>query len=107
MLSGQAVAFVPRAEAVDVPGLVWRPLAGAPLSRRHSAAWPAGREDAAVTAFAEAVTVALREREGAVVDGGGTAAGGTGAERHEDPAAPGSGTSVRPLHLRPAAEYWL
>ncbi|MFF4765517.1 LysR family transcriptional regulator [Streptomyces sp. NPDC001255] len=107
VLSGQAVAFVPRAEAVDVPGLVWRPLAGAPLSRRHSAAWPDGREDAAVTAFAEAVTVALREREGAVVDGGGTAAGGTGAERHEDPAAPGSGTPVRPLHLRPAAEYWL
>ncbi|NEA42018.1 LysR family transcriptional regulator, partial [Streptomyces sp. SID11385] len=57
--------------------------------------------------FAEAVTAALREREGAVVDGGGTRAGGTGTGRDADPAGAGPGTPVRPLHLRPAAEYWL
>ncbi|MEG3630967.1 LysR family transcriptional regulator [Streptomyces poriticola] len=64
--------------------LVWRPLAGAPLAWRHSVAWPKGRGDAAVGAFADAAAHALR---------------GT-AEATAEPAA-------RPLHLRPASEFWL
>ncbi|MGM7444098.1 LysR family transcriptional regulator, partial [Streptomyces tunisiensis] len=49
-----------------------------------SAAWPKGRGDAAVQAFAEAATHALRTAAGAVPD-----------------------VPARPLHLRPASEYWL
>ncbi|MFJ3203230.1 LysR family transcriptional regulator [Streptomyces sp. NPDC086989] len=89
VLSANAVAFAPRDSAsADAPGphadIVWRPLAGAPLAWRHSVAWPQGRGDAAVGAFAEAATRAL----------------GT------TPAAPAD-VPARPLHLRPAAEYWL
>ncbi len=65
-------------------GVVWRPLTGAPLALRHSVAWPGGRGDAAVTAFAEAATRALRTTAGATPD-----------------------LPSRPLHLRPASEYWL
>ncbi|MFD9560966.1 LysR family transcriptional regulator [Streptomyces sp. NPDC059994] len=89
ILSAHAVAFSPRdahpAHTADRdPDLVWRPLAGAPLSWRLSVAWPRGRGDTAVSTFAEAATRALRE---------------TSAVSTELP--------PRPLHLRPAAEYWL
>jgi DNA-binding transcriptional LysR family regulator len=97
VLSTEAVAFGPRdthghakegaeaAAGVDTEKrVVWRPLTGAPLALRHSVAWPAGRGDAAVSAFAEAATHALRTTAGAAPD-----------------------LPARPLHLRPASEYWL
>ncbi|WP_431043162.1 LysR family transcriptional regulator [Streptomyces sp. P1-3] len=89
VLSAKAVALSTRdAQPADTghrdPDLVWRPLAGAPLAWRHSAAWPRGHGDAAVSAFAEAATRALRTTAGAIDD-----------------------TPSRPLHLRPAVEYWL
>lgn len=86
VLSAGAVAFTPndsRGEVTD-PGLVWRPLAGAPLAWRHSAAWPSRHGDAAVRAFADAAAHALR----------------TTAHARPD-------TPTHPMHLRPAAEYWL
>ncbi|MFD3482782.1 LysR family transcriptional regulator [Streptomyces sp. NPDC058665] len=84
LLSSRAVAFGPRdAHHAGDADLSWRPLTGAPLARRHSAAWPKGRGDAAVRAFADTVTDAL----------GRTAAG--------------PDLSTGPLHLRPAAEYWI
>ncbi|GHB24098.1 LysR family transcriptional regulator [Streptomyces viridiviolaceus] len=89
VLSAGAVALVPRdtqlaATGAPDPDLVWRPLAGAPLARRTSVAWPKGRGDAAVGAFAEAATHALRTTAGAWAE-----------------------TAARPLHLRPASEFWL
>lgn len=93
VLSAGAVAFGPYdAQPADVrdrdaeagSGVVWRPLAGAPLAWRHSVAWPKGRGDAAVSAFAEVATHALRTTAGARAD-----------------------APSRPLHLRPASEYWL
>ncbi|MBL1087912.1 MULTISPECIES: LysR family transcriptional regulator [Streptomyces] len=93
VLSAGAVAFGPYdTQPADVrdpgadpgAGVVWRPLAGAPLAWRHSVAWPKGRGDAAVGAFADAATQALRTTAGA---------------RAEVPS--------QPLHLRPASEYWL
>ncbi len=66
------------------PDLSWRPLAGAPLAWRHSVAWPKGRGDAAVGAFTDAATHALRTTAGATAE-----------------------TPSRPLHLRPASEFWL
>ncbi|MFD8149432.1 LysR family transcriptional regulator [Streptomyces sp. NPDC059720] len=72
------------AGAPPPPGVVWRPLSGTPLALRHSVAWPGGRGDAAVAAFAEAATHALRTTAGALPD-----------------------LPARPLHLRPASEYWL
>ncbi|NJP53663.1 LysR family transcriptional regulator [Streptomyces sp. SBST2-5] len=64
--------------------VVWRPVAGDPPAWRHSAAWPEGRGDAAVQAFADAAAHALRTTAGAVPD-----------------------VPARPLHLRPASEFWL
>ncbi|MFJ3234636.1 LysR family transcriptional regulator [Streptomyces sp. NPDC086787] len=89
VLSAKAVAFSPRdAQPFGSTGpdgdLVWRPLAGAPLAWRHSVAWPQGNGDAAVNAFAEAATGALRTTTAASAD-----------------------TPPRPLHLRPSAEFWL
>ncbi|WP_461080530.1 LysR family transcriptional regulator [Streptomyces deserti] len=96
VLSAGAVALCPRDAQVPPPtgeralgdgqgpDVVWRPLAGAPLAWRHSAAWPKGRGEAAVGAFAEAATHALRTTAGATPD-----------------------LPSRPLHLRPASEYWL
>ncbi|MEU8585931.1 LysR substrate-binding domain-containing protein [Streptomyces sp. NPDC048664] len=89
VLSTKAVAFSPRdARPADTPepdtGLVWRPLVGAPLVWRHSAAWPRGTGDAAVGAFADAATGALRTTTTASAD-----------------------APTRPLRLRPAAEFWL
>ncbi|MDX3373491.1 LysR substrate-binding domain-containing protein [Streptomyces sp. ME02-6991-2A] len=66
------------------PGIVWRPLAGAPLAWRFSTAWPKGRNSAAVTAFAEAALNVLRNTTGVSSD-----------------------LPPHPLHLRPASEYWL
>ncbi|MFC7307191.1 LysR family transcriptional regulator [Streptomyces monticola] len=86
--SAHAVTFAPRdahaGDASSDPHLTWRPLAGAPLAWRQSVAWPRGRGDAAVSAFTEAVTRALHHTAGAAPD-----------------------TPPRPLHLRPAAEFWL
>ncbi|MFC9506329.1 LysR substrate-binding domain-containing protein [Streptomyces sp. NPDC057002] len=102
VLSAEAVSFSPRdahgpvegnregsrrepaAGVAPAAGVVWRPLTGAPLALRHSVAWPGGRGDAAVAAFAEAATHALRTTAGATPD-----------------------LPTRPLHLRPASEYWL
>ncbi|WP_073969382.1 LysR family transcriptional regulator [Streptomyces sp. CB02460] len=86
VLSASAVAFAPRDAWGDTtgPGLVWRPLSGAPLAWRHSIAWPHGHGDAAVRAFADAAEHALR----------------TTADARPD-------VPARPTHLRPAAEYWL
>ncbi|MEU6819573.1 LysR substrate-binding domain-containing protein [Streptomyces atriruber] len=87
--SANSVAFRPRAArsadaAADDPEIVWRPLAGAPLALRHSVAWPQGRSDAAVTAFAEATTHAMWKTAAVTTD-----------------------LPSRPVHLRPAAEYYL
>ncbi|MGW2384566.1 LysR family transcriptional regulator [Streptomyces sp. NPDC001658] len=95
VLSTGAVAFGPRddrpadrptrdAHGHDEPDVVWRPIAGAPLAWRHSVAWPRGRGDAAVESFARAATDALRTTAGATPD-----------------------VPTRPLHLRPASEFWL
>lgn len=89
VLSANAVAFAPRdTGSADAAGphadIVWRPLAGAPLAWRHCVAWPQGRGDAAVGAFAEATTRALWNTAAVTAD-----------------------VPARPLHLRPAAEYWL
>ncbi|MET9759333.1 LysR substrate-binding domain-containing protein [Streptomyces sp. NPDC006372] len=92
VLSAEAVALSPRdthgggGPGADAPdeGVVWRPLTGAPLALRHSVAWPAGRGDAAVAAFAESATHALRTTAGATPD-----------------------LPTPTLHLRPASEYWL
>jgi DNA-binding transcriptional LysR family regulator len=93
VLSARAVAFGPRdthghagweAPGGADTGVVWRPLTGAPLALRHSVAWPGGRGDGAVGAFAEAAAHALRATAGATPD-----------------------LPSRPLHLRPASEYWL
>ncbi|XIG79259.1 LysR family transcriptional regulator [Streptomyces sp. SGAir0957] len=86
VLSAAAVAFAPCDTQGDSTGpeLVWRPLAGAPLAWRHSVAWPRGHGDATVRAFTEAAEHALRTTAGARPD-----------------------TPTRPMHLRPAAEYWL
>ncbi|MBB4898051.1 LysR family transcriptional regulator [Streptomyces griseomycini] len=89
VLSAGAVALCPRdaqppSAGDGDPDVVWRPLTGAPLAWRHSAAWSKGRGDAAVQAFAEAATHALRTTAGATPD-----------------------APTRPLHLRPASEYWL
>ncbi|TXS00756.1 LysR family transcriptional regulator [Streptomyces sp. col6] len=86
VLSAAAVALTPRdtADETTPPDLVWRPLAGAPLAWRHSAAWPRGHGDPAVRAFADAAAHALRTTAGARPD-----------------------TPTRPTYLRPAAEYWL
>ncbi|MEU9175851.1 LysR family transcriptional regulator [Streptomyces sp. NPDC048550] len=88
VLSANAVAFAPRdtgsADAEGPHDIVWRPLAGSPLAWRHSVAWPQGRGDAAVGAFTEATTRALWNTAAVTAD-----------------------VPARPLHLRPAAEYWL
>lgn len=89
VLSTGAVALCPRDALPPSPGdgdpdVVWRPLTGGAPALRHSAAWSKGRGDAAVHAFAEAATHALRTTAGATSD-----------------------VPSRPLHLRPASEYWL
>ncbi|MET8684741.1 LysR substrate-binding domain-containing protein [Streptomyces sp. NPDC004732] len=87
--SANSVAFRPREArsadaAADDPEIVWRPLAGAPLALRHSVAWPQGHSDAAVTAFADATTHAMWKTAAVTTD-----------------------LPSRPVHLRPAAEYYL
>ncbi|MEU8890151.1 LysR substrate-binding domain-containing protein [Streptomyces sp. NPDC048442] len=89
IMAAKAVAFSPKdvapAQGPDGEGaLVWRPLAGSPLAWRHSVAWPRGRSDKAVATFADVATRALRRSETVSAD-----------------------LPARPLHLRPAAEYWL
>ncbi|MFE6845492.1 LysR substrate-binding domain-containing protein [Streptomyces sp. NPDC057686] len=89
VLSANAVAFAPydtgsAGAAGPHDDIVWRPLAGSPLAWRHSVAWPQGRGDAAVGAFTEATTRALWNTAAVTAD-----------------------VPARPLHLRPAAEYWL
>ncbi len=91
--SAGSVAFRPRETRsadgtvdapADDPEIVWRPLAGAPLALRSSVAWPQGRSDAAVTAFADATTHAMWKTAAVTTD-----------------------LPSRPVHLRPAAEYYL
>ncbi|MGH4027862.1 LysR family transcriptional regulator [Actinomycetota bacterium Odt1-20B] len=89
ILSSKAVALSPRdaqgpAVAAGEAEVVWRPLAGAPLAWRQSVAWPQGRSDTAVGAFAEAATRALL-----------------------DTAAVSPDAPARAVHLRPAAEFWV
>ncbi|MGW3831574.1 LysR family transcriptional regulator [Streptomyces microflavus] len=88
ILSVNAVAFTPQdrntATGSRGSGIVWRPLVGAPLTWRYSVAWPQGRKDTSVTAFADAAPRALRSTAAASAD-----------------------LPPRPLHLRPASEYWL
>ncbi|MGB8946418.1 MAG: LysR family transcriptional regulator [Streptomyces sp.] len=88
ILSVNTVAFSPpdRGTAAGSPSseVVWRPLAGAPLAWRYSVAWPQGRKDTAIHAFADAAPRALWN---------------TAAVSADPP--------PRPLHLRPASEYWL
>jgi DNA-binding transcriptional LysR family regulator len=79
VLAGGAVAL--HDGVTPPPDVVWRPLRGAPLLWRTSAAWPRGRRTPAVTAFADAVTEVL------------TAQG----MRHAE--------GTLPRYPRPAAEY--
>ncbi|NGN66759.1 LysR family transcriptional regulator [Streptomyces sp. A7024] len=85
ILSAGAVAFSPKdtRPADDATDVVWRPLAGAPLTLRHTVAWPEGRGDAAVAAFADAAARALRSAAPAAAE-----------------------APPPPMHLRPDAEYW-
>ncbi|MDX2395219.1 LysR substrate-binding domain-containing protein [Streptomyces sp. DK15] len=86
--SVNAVALTPPDPGHPADGgdqdIVWRPLTGTPLAWRFSTAWPKDRNSAAVTAFAEAALEVLRNTTGVSTD-----------------------LSSRPLHLRPASEYWL
>lgn len=83
-----AIAFTPPEQGHPAngsePGIVWRPLTGAPLAWRFSTAWPKDRDSGAVTAFADAALSVLRNSSGVSTD-----------------------QPPRPLHLRPASEYWL
>ncbi|WP_157250436.1 LysR family transcriptional regulator [Nonomuraea typhae] len=59
VMAGAAVAFGPRLAA---PGLVWRPLIGAPLACRISTAWRVGSE--IVAGFSAAAVRTLKESAG-------------------------------------------
>ncbi|WP_327373057.1 LysR substrate-binding domain-containing protein [Streptomyces sp. NBC_01216] len=86
--SVHAVAFAPpdptHPADASGPGIVWRPLTGAPLSLRFSTAWPKDRTSAAVTAFTDTALDVLHNTAGVFAD-----------------------MPTSPLHLRPSSEYWL
>ncbi|KIX79304.1 LysR family transcriptional regulator [Streptomyces sp. MBRL 10] len=86
--SVNAIALTPPAPGHPADGadqdIVWRPLTGTPLAWRFSTAWPKDRNNAAALAFADAALNALRNTTGVSAD-----------------------LPPRPLHLRPASEYWL
>lgn len=60
VLTGDIVVFTE--QAPGEPGLVWRPLAGAPLRVEVCAAWRRGERTDSVAAFDEALQASLRER---------------------------------------------
>ncbi|MEW2355904.1 LysR family transcriptional regulator [Spirillospora sp. NPDC029432] len=60
VLAGTAVALTPR--TAEAPGVVWRPLAGEPLTLRTSCAWR--RDDGAVAEFSAVATAVLRREAG-------------------------------------------
>jgi DNA-binding transcriptional LysR family regulator len=90
VLSADVVAFAsydpnqPDDRSAPTPTVVWRPLSGSPLTVRSTVAWPRGRADTSVQAFAQVVDEALRSTAGA-----------------------GPDVPDHPLHLRPVAEYLL
>ncbi|WP_067971963.1 LysR family transcriptional regulator [Nocardiopsis trehalosi] len=53
VLAGHGVAFAPEAAARREPRVAWRPLAGRPLVRRLSAAWPRAGTHPAARRFAD------------------------------------------------------
>jgi DNA-binding transcriptional LysR family regulator len=62
VLAGQGVAFEQEAFARREPRVAWRPLAGAPLRRRSSVAWPSRSPHPAVATFSAAVDRVLAQR---------------------------------------------
>ncbi|GAA2781440.1 LysR family transcriptional regulator [Crossiella cryophila] len=85
VLAGHAVALADGALATRHPGLLARPVRGAPLRQRTSPVWPADRRTAATDAFAAAVAEVL---------------GAAGLPQATSPA--GSA-----LHPRPVSEFWV
>nr|BFE86762.1 hypothetical protein GCM10020093_093630 [Planobispora longispora] len=65
VMAGTAVAFGPR---VELPGLCWRTLVGAPLAWRISAAWR-GEAGPAAEAFGAVAVRVLKENAGMTEDG--------------------------------------
>jgi DNA-binding transcriptional LysR family regulator len=61
VLAGQGVAFEPESAARREPRVVYRPLAGHPLHRTISAAWPAQSPHPAAEQFAEIAAETLNE----------------------------------------------
>lgn len=90
VLAGAAVALDDGALAGRHPGLVTRPLRGAPLTVRTSPVWPADRATAATAAFAAAVAEVLG------------AAGMRRAGPRDAEFRPGAA-----LHPRPVSEFWV
>ncbi|WP_242900856.1 LysR family transcriptional regulator [Actinomadura terrae] len=64
VLAGTAVALVPRPADGPTPGVVWRPLAGEPLSLRTSCAWRTPDPPDGVADFAAVATAVLRREAG-------------------------------------------
>ncbi|MEV0328193.1 LysR family transcriptional regulator [Micromonospora echinospora] len=61
VLAGRGVAFEPESTARREPRVVWRPLAGHPLVRTTSAAWPAQAPHPAAERFADVAAETLAE----------------------------------------------
>lgn len=61
VLAGPAVTFEPESAARREPRVVWRPIAGHPLHRTTSAAWPAQSPHPAVERFSEIAAATLNE----------------------------------------------
>jgi DNA-binding transcriptional LysR family regulator len=61
LLAGHGVAFEPEAIARRESRVVWRPIAGEPLHRTTSAAWPAKSPHPAAERFAEIAAATLDE----------------------------------------------
>ncbi|TDB70744.1 LysR family transcriptional regulator [Micromonospora sp. KC723] len=63
LLAGGAVALEPQALARREPRIAWRPIAGAPLVRRTSAAWPDRSAHPAATMFGQLAAEVLVAQE--------------------------------------------
>jgi DNA-binding transcriptional LysR family regulator len=63
LLARNGVAFAPESTARREPRVAWRPLAGDPLHRTTSAAWPAGSPHPAAERFAEIAAATLGEED--------------------------------------------
>jgi DNA-binding transcriptional LysR family regulator len=59
LLAGNGVAFEPESTARREPRVVWRPIAGDPLRRTTSAAWPAQSAHPAAERFADIAAATL------------------------------------------------